>query len=88
MAAGTFLIYNNEPVGWVFVAISSAMCITGIVWLIRFQNKFRARGILKHGTAAEVIEEEIDVEQNLVDFRPPADSESIAANVLPVAERQ
>jgi hypothetical protein len=78
MAAGTFLIYNRESLGWAFVALSSAMIVSAIVALIRFQNTYRARGILKHGTAAEVIDEtaagEGKEEANDVDFTPPQDS--------------
>jgi hypothetical protein len=44
-AAGTFLIYNNEPLGWVFLATAASIIIADFVGLIRFQNKFRARGI-------------------------------------------
>jgi hypothetical protein len=81
MAAGTFLIYNSEPVGWMFCAVSVFMIIGSIVALIQFQNTYRARGILKHGLAAETIENdelspaEID-DPNIVDFRPLSDDES------------
>jgi hypothetical protein len=47
MAAGTFLIYNGEPLGWIFAAIATGTVITAFVALIRFQNKFRARGIIR-----------------------------------------
>jgi hypothetical protein len=55
MAAGTFLIYNREPLGWAFAALSTFIIIASIVALIRFQNKHRARGILKHGTDPEIL---------------------------------
>jgi hypothetical protein len=55
MAAGTFLIYNREPLGWAFAALSTLIIIASIVAFVRFQNKHRARGILKHGTDAEVL---------------------------------
>jgi hypothetical protein len=45
-AAGMFLIYNNEPLGWVFALISTATIILDFIGLIRFQNKWRAQGIL------------------------------------------
>lgn len=57
MAAGTFLIYNREPLGWVFAATSTLIIIAAITAFIRFQNKHRARGILKHGIEAEVASE-------------------------------
>jgi hypothetical protein len=46
MAAGTFLIYNNESIGWAFVVVSATTVIAAFVALIRFQNKYRARGII------------------------------------------
>jgi hypothetical protein len=57
MAAGTFLIYNHEPLGWAFALVSTLIIISCMVAFIRFQNSYRARGILKHGTDAEVINE-------------------------------
>jgi membrane protein YdbS with pleckstrin-like domain len=47
MAAGTFLIYNGEPLGWIFAAVATATVIAAFVALIRFQNKFRARGVIR-----------------------------------------
>jgi hypothetical protein len=49
-AAGTFLVYNSEPVGWLLLAIASAVIVAAIVGLVRFQNKFRAKGISKIDT--------------------------------------
>jgi hypothetical protein len=46
MAAGTFLIYNHEPLGWIFVGVAGTTMLTAFVALIRFQNKLRAKGIL------------------------------------------
>jgi len=63
MAAGTFLIYNREPLGWAFAALSTLIIIASMVAFIRFQNKHRARGILKHGTDAEIIDE-VDNQQS------------------------
>lgn len=45
-AAGTFLIYNQESLGWLFIAVSTVTIILDFIGLIRFQNKWRARGIL------------------------------------------
>jgi membrane protein YdbS with pleckstrin-like domain len=47
MAAGTFLVYNNESVGWGFIAVSTVMVLAAFVALIRFQNKYRVRGIIR-----------------------------------------
>ncbi|HEY9678153.1 MAG TPA: hypothetical protein V6C76_09085 [Drouetiella sp.] len=65
-AAGTFLIYNHEPLGWAFALVSAVTIITCIVWLIRFQNKHRARGILKHGMEAEALLPENHAESDTV----------------------
>ena len=46
LAAGTFLIYNQEPLGWAFVATAGGMMVAAFVALIRFQNKLRAKGIM------------------------------------------
>ncbi len=77
MAAGTFLIYNQEPLGWAFAALSTVIIIVAIVAFIRFQNKHRARGILKHGTEAEVVSEE--------GIQPDLDAAAVAEAV---AERE
>jgi hypothetical protein len=45
-AAGTFLIYNGEPVGWIFAFVAAAIILADFVGLIRFQNKYRAKGII------------------------------------------
>jgi hypothetical protein len=55
MAAGTFLIYNNESVGWVFVAVSTVLVISSFAALIRFQNKHRARGIIRSNIEEELL---------------------------------
>jgi hypothetical protein len=46
MAAGVFLIYNLEPTGWAFVAVSGAIMTSAFFALIRFQNRLRASGVL------------------------------------------
>ncbi|HEY9682694.1 MAG TPA: hypothetical protein V6C86_14030 [Oculatellaceae cyanobacterium] len=46
MAAGVFLIYNLEPTGWAFVAVSGAIMASAFFALIRFQNRLRASGVL------------------------------------------
>ncbi|HEY9775808.1 MAG TPA: hypothetical protein V6C81_18750 [Planktothrix sp.] len=55
MAAGTFLIYNGESCGWGFVAVAGTTVIIAFVALIRFQNKYRARGIIKAEPDDEVV---------------------------------
>ncbi len=45
-AAGTFLVYNQEPLGWIFIVIAGVTIILDFIGLIRFQNKWRAQGIL------------------------------------------
>lgn len=74
MAAGVFLIYNNESVGWFFAATSSVMVIASFIGLIRFQNKYRVRGIIP----ADLKEEELlvfDPEQHGIGTMPrPAET--------------
>jgi hypothetical protein len=48
-AAGVFLVYNNEPLGWIFVFASLSAIIACFVGLIRFQNRYRARGFISDG---------------------------------------
>jgi len=43
-AAGTFLIYNGERLGWAFLPVALLVIILAFVGLIRFQNKHRAKG--------------------------------------------
>ena len=46
MAAGIFLVYNHEALGYAFVAVSLTIVICAFIAFIRFQNKYRAKGIL------------------------------------------
>jgi hypothetical protein len=46
MAAGTFLIYSEYPVGWALVALSATIMISAFVALMRFQNDLRLAGIM------------------------------------------
>jgi hypothetical protein len=73
MAAGTFLIYNREPLGWAFATVSVVIIVSAIVALIRFQNKHRARGIIKQSTTPE---ESADQGSNVVEFKPPSANEA------------
>lgn len=45
-AAGTFLLYHEEPLGWAFLLVGGVTIVAAFVGLIRFQNQFRARGII------------------------------------------
>jgi len=45
-AAGTFLLYHEEPLGWAFLLVGGVTIVAAFVGLIRFQNQFRARGIM------------------------------------------
>ena len=45
-AAGSFLVYHYEPVGWVFLAAAGATIIVDFIGLIRFQNQWRAKGMI------------------------------------------
>lgn len=93
MAAGTFLIYNHEPLGWAFAGLASFIIIASMVAFIRFQNKHRARGILKHGTDAEIIEDEqrepgIESPQEVsVSNEEPRQSSVINEEEQPVADK-
>ncbi len=49
-AAGTFLLYNEEPWGWAFIAGSASIIIWAFVSFIRFQNKLRAKGQFRSET--------------------------------------
>ena len=46
MAAGIFLLYNHEALGYAFVVVSIAVIACAFTAFIRFQNKYRAKGIL------------------------------------------
>lgn len=52
-AAGTFLVVNGEALGWLFLAIAAAMIVSSLIGLIRFQNKYRARGMIVREQEAE-----------------------------------
>lgn len=45
-SAGVFLLYNNEPAGWGFITVTGIMAVAAITALIKFQNPYRARGII------------------------------------------
>ena len=45
-AAGVFLIYNQEALGWAFIATTAIVATWAIVTLVQFQNSYRAKGIM------------------------------------------
>lgn len=49
-SAGTFLLYNGEAFGWVFIAITGLMAVAAIFALVRFQNPYRAKGVITRAT--------------------------------------
>ena len=53
-AAGVFMVYNNEPAGWGFIATTAIIAISAFVALIRFQNGFRAKGIIPNKSDEKV----------------------------------
>jgi hypothetical protein len=53
-AAGTFLVYNQESLGWLFLFVAGAIIVADFVGLIRFQNQFRAQGFIAKGAEPEL----------------------------------
>ena len=46
-SAGAFLLYNyQEPAGWGFIILTAVIALSAFIALFRFQNKFRAQGIV------------------------------------------
>ena len=52
-AAGVFLLYNGESAGWGFIAVTAIVATSTIVALIRFQNKYRVKGIIPSEASEE-----------------------------------
>lgn len=61
-SGGVFLIYYNEPAGWFFIATTGLIAISAFVALIKFQNKYRAKGI--------VVGEDVQLESTTIDASP------------------
>lgn len=55
-AAGLFLVYNNEQAGWGFIAVAGVASMSAIVALIRYQNPYRARGVISRKEEDETAE--------------------------------
>ena len=45
-AGGVFLVYNREPLGWAFLLVAVTIIVLDFIGLIRFQNSYRAKGII------------------------------------------
>lgn len=54
-AAGCFLVYHGEPIGWAFIAATIAIALSAFFALIKFQNKFRAKGIVANKEDTEMV---------------------------------
>ncbi|MBU6453081.1 MAG: hypothetical protein KGS72_14950 [Cyanobacteria bacterium REEB67] len=70
-AAGAFMVYNDEPAGWGFIAATCLIALSAFIALFKFQNKFRAQGIIP---TRDTI-----VESSLVDTTPETGSVRVAA---------
>jgi ABC-type iron transport system FetAB permease component len=70
-AAGAFMVYNDEPAGWGFIAATCLIALSAFIALFKFQNKFRAQGIIP---TRDTI-----VESSLVDASPETGSVRVAA---------
>jgi len=53
-AAGSFLIYHHESLGWIFLIVSGVTIILDFIGLIRFQNKLRAKGVFASEEATDI----------------------------------
>ncbi len=80
MAAGVFLIYNLEPVGWAFVAVSGAIMASAFFALIRFQNKLRASGVLPPSSYDDEVTPPFELEEFEVE-RPEFKAAQVAATL-------
>ena len=69
MAAGVFLIYNLEPTGWAFVAVSGAIMTSAFFALIRFQNRLRASGVLPTAALDDEVLTSFDTEHMQIDAK-------------------
>ncbi len=60
-AAGIFLVREGQSLGWAFIAVAATVIISAFVALIKFQNNYRAQGIIGRDEAlqpAEIYPEE------------------------------
>jgi hypothetical protein len=59
-AAGTFLVYHEEPLGYVFLTFGGVTIVAAFVGFIRFQNQYRARGIMGDSPKSDGDQIELD----------------------------
>jgi len=84
MAAGVFLIYNLEPVGWAFIAVSGAIMASAFFALIRFQNRLRANGVLPPSSYDDEVIPPFEIEPLKVEraeYKPATKASKIAASL-------
>ena len=53
-AAGLFLVYNDVQLGWAFITVAGVASVSAIIALIRFQNTYRARGIVSRSEESDL----------------------------------
>jgi hypothetical protein len=67
-AAGTFLVYHEEPLGYVFLTFGGVTIVAAFVGLIRFQNQYRARGIMGDSPKSDGDQIELDQQAEKNDY--------------------
>lgn len=70
-AAGAFMVYYEEPAGWGFIGVTCVLAISAFIGLFKFQNKFRAKGIIPTKDTV--------VESNVMDASPGAGAAAAGA---------
>ncbi len=73
LAAGVYMVYNDEPAGWGFIGFTILLALSAFVALFKFQNKFRASGIIP--TKDTVIE------SNILDVSPETGAKDVARSL-------
>jgi hypothetical protein len=61
-AAGVYMVYYEEPAGWGFIGVTCLLALSAFIALFKFQNKFRAKGIIPTKDTV--------VESNILDVSP------------------
>jgi hypothetical protein len=62
-AAGIFLVREGQSLGWVFITVAATVIISAFIALIKFQNNYRAQGIIGRDEALGVPEIVVDDEE-------------------------
>lgn len=52
-AAGVFLVYSGESLGWCFVGAAALVIVSAFVALIKFQNQYRVKGLVGRAEAED-----------------------------------